>query len=165
MRKNSEIAKLMLSELPCLSYQKRAAYRTTYAEVLSLYRLINQEVFNNKLLTAEIKILNKTPCYWGYCIAKKHFPNLDSNQSVCVIKLSEKWYCKQWLINVLAHEMVHQYQFEVDGLKRMRKGLKPIMSHGPSFFVFREKLKKYGISLKKSHSRILWFKHQDLFKC
>ena len=40
-----------------------------------------------------------------------------------------------------------------------------IMSHGPSFFVFRDKLKKHGISLKGAHSKRKWFKYQNLFKC
>jgi hypothetical protein len=39
------------------------------------------------------------------------------------------------------------------------------MSHGPTFFRFRDKLEKYGISLKTAHSQRKWFKHQDLFKC
>ena len=164
MRNDSPIAQLMESELPSIGYQKRLTYRATYKEVKSLYKMINKEVFNNKLPPAEIRIMNKTPGYWGFCIAK-HITPYTTGESTCLIKLSEKWYCKQWLITTLAHEMVHQYQFDVDGPKRMKRGLEPIMSHGPSFFAFRDKLKKHGISLRKSHSRRRWIKYQNLFKC
>ena len=77
----------------------------------------------------------------------------------------DKWYCKQWLITVLAHEMCHQYQWDVQGPKRLKAGKEPMLSHGPSFFVFRDKLAKHGIALKNSHSRRRWFKHQNFFKC
>ena len=164
MSKDSQIIKLMESELPSYGFQKRLSYRTSQKEVTYLYKLLNKEVFNNKLPQAELRVMNKTPGYWGYCIAKQFYP-YESGESTCLIKLSEKWYCKQWLITTLAHEMVHQYQFDIDGPKRMRKGLEPIMSHGPSFFVFRDKLAKFNISLKTSHSRRRWLLHQNLFKC
>jgi hypothetical protein len=77
----------------------------------------------------------------------------------------DKWYCKQWLITVLAHEMCHQYQWDIQGMERLKRGKQPLMSHGPSFFVFRDKLKKHGISLKGAHSKRKWFWYQNLFKC
>jgi hypothetical protein len=77
----------------------------------------------------------------------------------------DKWYSRQWLITVLAHEMCHQYQWDVQGLERLKKGKEPIMSHGPSFFVFRDKLKEHGIALKSAHSKRRWFLHQNMFKC
>lgn len=165
MSRNSELSILMSQELPSYGYQKRLNYRTNQREVLHLYKLINREIFNNKLPQAEIRVLNKTPMYWGYCIAKNSIPDIEHGKSVCLIKVAEKWYCKQWLITTLAHEMVHQYQFDVESVKRMKHGLDPIMSHGPSFFVFREKLARHGISLKKAHSKRRWFHSQNLFKC
>jgi len=71
----------------------------------------------------------------------------------------------QWFITTLAHEMCHQYQWDVQGIERRKIGKEPIMSHGPSFFELRDKLKKHGISLKSAHGRKRWFKHQDFFKC
>jgi hypothetical protein len=85
-------------------------------------------------------------------------------KSFCKIRLMDKWYCKQWLITVLAHEMCHQYQWDIQGMERLKRGKQPLMSHGPSFFVFRDKLKNYGISLKSAHSKRKWFWYQNLFK-
>jgi hypothetical protein len=77
----------------------------------------------------------------------------------------DKWFCAQWAVTVIAHEMVHQHQWDIEGPKRWRKGKDFLMSHGPTFFRFRDKLEKYGISLKTAHSQRKWFKHQDLFRC
>jgi hypothetical protein len=38
------------------------------------------------------------------------------------------------------------------------------MSHGPSFFTFRDELSAVNIPLKTAHSQRKWFKYQDLFK-
>lgn len=163
MAKKSTLVKLMQRKLPDIDYQKRLSYRTSHKEVTSLFKILNKEVFNEKLPTPKFVILQRTPCYWGMCVATSFQPK--ANESVCLIKIPDKWFCKQWLITILAHEMCHQYQYDIDGLKRMKQGLDPIMSHGPSFFKFKDKLLKCGISLKREHGKADWFKHQNLFKC
>ena len=163
MFKNKSLHELMLEDLPSISQQKRLTYRTTHAEVTALYRLINKTIFNNKLLMPELEVAPRCREYWGLCFGS--FIRPTARKSNCKIRLMDKWYCRQWLIIVLAHEMCHQYQWDIEGEKRIKKGKDPIMSHGPSFFAFRDKLKAHGISLKSAHSRKRWFKHQNLFKC
>lgn len=163
MRKVNKLVRLMRQELPSLSYQKRLSYHTSKKEVLSLFKLINKQVFNNKLPIPEIKVINRNTDFWGFCKAKGFVP--IQGQSNCTIVLGEKWYCKQWLITTLAHEMCHQYQWDVNSFKRKKQGLRPIMSHGPSFFIYRDKLAKYGIPLKRHHRTKAWFANQNIFKC
>lgn len=163
MFRKANLAELMREELPPIAYQKRLCYRTDYDEVVALYRLINKTIFNNKLIMPEIEVMPRCRKYWGMCFGALQMPT--KSKSYCKIRLMDKWYCRQWLINVLAHEMCHQYQWDVEGMKRLNKGKEPIMSHGPSFFVFREKLKKHGICLKSAHSKRKWFLYQNLFKC
>ena len=163
MFRKANLAELMCGELPPIAYQKRLYYRTDHAEVVALYRLINKTIFNNKLIMPEIEVMPRCRKYWGMCYGSTVMPT--KSKSYCKIRLMDKWYCKQWLINVLAHEMCHQYQWDVEGLRRLKLGKEPIMSHGPSFFVFREKLKKLGIPLKSAYSKKRWFKYQNLFKC
>ena len=103
--------------------------------------------------------------YWGYCIAKDVTPDMETNKSNCIIRLSDKWYCKQWLILTLAHEMCHQYQWDINSKIRMKYDLKPLMSHGPSFFIHKNKLARHGIPLKKALGTRRWFTYQNLFKC
>lgn len=129
--KNSDLFQLMNRELPNITYQRRLSYRTSQREVNYLFRLLNKEIFNNKLPTPEIQIVRRRE-YWGYCMAKGHTP--IEGKSNCIIKLSDKWFCKQWLIMVLAHEMCHQYQWDIESIKRIKEGKKPLISHGPTFF-------------------------------
>jgi hypothetical protein len=163
MFRKANLTELMREELPPIAYQKRLCYRTDYDEVVALYRLINKTIFNNELIMPEIEVMPRCRKYWGMCYGSLEMPT--KNKSFCKIRLMDKWYCRQWLIAILAHEMCHQYQWDVEGLKRLGRGKEPIMSHGPSFFVFREKLKKHGIALKSAHSRRKWFRYQNLFKC
>jgi hypothetical protein len=94
-----------------------------------------------------------------------HFTVTSKKLSNCTITLSNKWYCRQWLILTLAHEMCHQYQWDILSHKRISEGKQPIMSHGPSFFLFKQKLNKHGIPLRRAHSVKDWFIHQNLHKC
>lgn len=153
---------MMEQPLPSIGQQKRLTYRTDEAEVLRLYKMINWYVFDYELPTPILEVIPRCRKYWGMCYgATERHPY---RRSSCKIRLMDKWYCKQWLINTLAHEMCHQYQWDVLGNQRLSQGKEPIMSHGPSFFVFRERLKEHGISLKTAHSKRRWFKHQNLFK-
>lgn len=163
--KTSRLYRLMSRELPTITEQKRLSYRTDEAEVRYLFRLINKEVFNNELPIPTFQVVPRCRDYWGLCEAKHFEPNPDTPRSDCIIRLSDKWFCKQWLITTLAHEMCHQYQWDVYSKKRVEKGLEPIMSHGPSFFQFKTKLARHGIPLRLGSSKRLWFKHQNLFKC
>jgi hypothetical protein len=163
MFKNQTLSEIMSEELPTLGKQKRLGYRTNHNEVIYIYKLLNKTIFNNKLEMPIIEVMPRCRKYWGICFGAHE--RLHGRRSYCKIRLMDKWYCKQWLITTLAHEMCHQYQWDVEGLKRLHIGKEPIMSHGPSFFIFRDKLKKYGICLKSAHSKRRWFLHQNLFKC
>ena len=162
MFRKANLAELMREELPPIAYQKRLCYRTDYDEVVALYRLINKTIFNNKLIMPEIEVMARCRKYWGMCIGSH---DKLKNGSYCKIELMDKWISPQWMIATLAHEMVHQYQWDIAGPEREAEGLNAIMSHGPSFFQFRDLLKEHNIPLKTAHSQRRWYKHQSLFKC
>ena len=159
----SKLMLLMSEPLPSLVLQKRLSYRTTKREVRKLYNIINEEIFNNELPPAKLEIKSYCRGYWGMCMAQGFNPKKKSSQ--CKIRLSDKWYCKQWLIDTLAHEMVHQYQWDIYSKERAVEGKEPIMSHGPSFYKFRKHLAEYGIVLKRSSGMKRWFRYQRLDKC
>lgn len=154
---------LMSDPLPSIGFQKRLSYRTNKKEVKELYRIINEEIFNNELPPTKLEVKSHCRGYWGICIAGGFSDKKKRSQ--CIIRVSDRWYCKQWLINTLAHEMVHQYQWDIYSKTRYLEGKDPIMSHGPSFYVFRDQLKEHGIVLKKSIGIKRWFKFQTLNKC
>lgn len=158
---SSKIYELMLTPLPCKSHQRRLPYRPTLREVHRMYNLLNEEIFGGKLQRPEIK-LGQLKKAWGWCHGNI---TPHSTGSYCVIKLSDKWYCIQWFIITLAHEMAHQYQWDVLGPKRSNKGKDFLMSHGPSFFQLRPKLERHSIPLKTALGTKKWFKHQDFYRC
>lgn len=166
MPRSKRLLSLMETELPRVSEQKRLLYRTTVDEVKYYYNVINEDIFRGKLIIPDILVTPRCRGYWGICQAKYLLPDLKNRHlSNCSIKLMDKWFCQQWLITTLAHEMCHQYQWDIEGPKRMRMGLEPIMSHGPSFFRHREKLANHGIPLRRAHRMRHWLMHQNLFKC
>jgi len=162
MFKKSELSELMREELPSIGYQKRLGYRTTVAEVEALYRIINKTVFNNKLRMPVIEVMPRCRTYWGICFGSF---TPTKRGAYCKIRVMDKWFCRQWLITTLAHEMCHQYQWDIIGEQRLKLGKERLMSHGPSFYLFRDRLAKHGIPLKRHHRQRKWFKHQNLFKC
>jgi hypothetical protein len=161
-RTKTSLQLLMRTPLPSITDQKKLLYRPTRSQVISLYNTINEHIFNNRLVRPQIEVASHCRKYWGVCYG---YYELRKSRSYCEIRLMDKWYCIQWLITVLAHEMVHQYQWDVHSVKREKNGYNPIMSHGPSFRAFKRKLERYGIPLKTSHSKKKWFNTQDILKC
>jgi len=147
------VVRFMDHELPSISEQKTKPYRPTIGQVTFYYRLLNILIFDRKLVKPHLEI-RRLRSAWGLCIG-----NVDLT---CEIHLTDRYYCKQWFLSVLAHEMCHQYQWQILGQRRIRRGRYPIMSHGPTFFLFKEKLKRFGIPLKTALQSGRWFRLQDL---
>lgn len=159
---NYSLVEIMELPLPPVYVQRKLPYRPTKSEVRYVYETLNYHIFDNKLHMPKLVIASHCRKYWGMCIAEV---DINYTGSHCTIKMMDKWFCPQWMVTTLAHEMCHQYQWDIDGPKRYKRGKDYILSHGPSFFIFKDKLAKHGISLKTSHGQRRWFKHQDLFKC
>ena len=156
MAHKSKLRKMMQEPLPPISHQKRLRYRITQEDAIAAYKVINKEVFNNALDMPEILVKSHRRKYWGMCHGE--YEKIKNRKTLCWIELMDKWYCKQWFITILAHEMCHQYQWDIFSKDREDR----LMSHGPSFFVYRDKLKEHGVSLKKWHRRNKWFTTQIL---
>lgn len=162
--KRSKIKEIMELPLPTITEQRKKSYRPTLRKIRSTYRLINEEIFQNKLTIPEIQLIQRSR-YWGLCMGKGRGGSPFPTGSYCVIKLNNKFYSQHWMIATLAHEMVHQYQWDIYSKQRVRQGMDPLMSHGPSFHMWKEKLKKHGIPLKEFNDHGKWFRTQHLFKC
>lgn len=158
----SKLLQLMNEELPSINKQKKKVYRTDKKEVKKLFNIINSELFNGKLNTPKIDVKIRIPDCWALC---KGISNPTKNKSGCEIVITQNHFCIQWLITVIAHEMAHQYQWDIIGLQRIKKGLNPIMSHGPTFYIHRKKFNKYKIPLKRIIHNRIWFVKQNLLKC
>lgn len=156
----SQLEKLLATPLPSRSQQRRKPYRPREQEIRRVYSLLNRAVFNGVLRRPEIKTGRETNAL-GWCIGIR---SPSRSRSGCIIRITDKWYSVHWLIFVMAHEMCHQYQWDIIGPQRQAQGREPIMSHGPSFFQHRAKLAELGIPLLKKVYMYRWFEYQDLRK-
>jgi len=158
---NLTLPELMASPLPSLTQQKRLCFRPPVRLVHHVYELLNYYVYGNELRKPIIEVAGRRRSYWGMCVGHMY---VQRTGSYCSIQLMDKWISIQWMIATLAHEMAHQYQWDVLGPERHDEGKDFLMSHGPSFFMFRDSLEQFQIPLKVAHSQRRWYKHQDLFK-
>jgi hypothetical protein len=70
----------------------------------------------------------------------------------------------QWFVMILAHEMAHQYQWEFHSIERLKNNRAVLLSHGKTFFEYKNKMAEFDIPLKSTYNHIKWFKHQILMK-
>jgi hypothetical protein len=69
------------------------------------------------------------------------------------------------MITILAHEMAHQYTWDIERPAREAVGKKGLMSHGSSFLQHRAKMAEFNIRLKHYLYINRWFKYQRFDKC
>ena len=164
MARPNPIRAIMSEPLPSITYQRRKSFRPNNADITYAYNIINRYVFDSALTQPQIQqgTLRKA---WGYCNWLKE----EKNGTSCHIKLMDKWFCSQWFLNTLAHEMVHQYQWDIYRWEHLDYYGRPMYensgAHGPSFYMWRERFEHYGLNLKISFGQKRWFKHQDFTKC
>lgn len=165
MARPNPIRAIMQADLPGLTYQKRKLFRPTADTVIYSYNIINRYVFDNQLRQPEIR-LGVTRKAWGLC---QWFDQPQTTRSYCRIQLSDKWFCQQWFLNTLAHEMAHQYQWDIYRWEHLDYYGRPMCDdsggHGPSFFMWRDRFDHYGLTLKTAYGQRRWFKHQDFSRC
>lgn len=152
MARPHPLRRLMQTPLPAISEQKNKPYRPNYREVRETYDLINRYVFKNRLVRPPIH-LGPWKNIWGMCVG---FNSTVRKGTRCRIKLVDRFYCVQWFVVTLAHEMVHQYEWDV---------LEKHMTHRKSFFEWKEVLELYHIPLKSWHRKGTWFKYQNFYRC
>jgi len=154
----------MAEPLPSITSQRRKSFRPSDADVTYAYNIINRYIFDSALKQPEITqgTLRKA---WGYCNWLKE----KKNGTWCRINLMDKWFCPQWFMNTMAHEMVHQYQWDIYRWEHFGHYGRPMYeksgAHGPSFYMWRERFEYYDLNLKISFGQRRWFKHQDFHKC
>jgi hypothetical protein len=137
MPRPNPIRAIMEAPLPTRTYQRRKLYRPGPDDVLYAYNIINRHVFDNQLVRPKI-VVKQIKGAWGHCVWHNDYKDTWAHS---VITLSDKWFCPQWFMNVLAHEMVHQWEWLNNDN----------MTHGPQFFLWRQELSKFGIHLGRAY--------------
>lgn len=115
---------------------EKCKYKPTKEEVMRWFNIINREIFNKNLPPfREIEIKRRHKC-WGECIG--HTDKFQNRFSK--VSLNHHMKSKKHFIEVLIHEMVHHYQWIHENT----------MSHGDSFFAWKNKLSKFKVNLSIS---------------
>lgn len=148
----------MNEPVPEPKLQRTLPHKPTLNEVHSLYKLINVSIFNNKLSLPVIEFISDNHTHWGMCYGDAE--KVKYRNTRCRIEIVDRYYCRQWLVTILAHEMCHQYQWDIIGAEREQISKNRLMSHGPSFFMFRDNMKAHGITLRRQYHIDKWLDRQ-----
>jgi hypothetical protein len=130
MSKKSKLAKLLHSNE---SYE----YETTIEDCRLWFNVLNRELFNNSLPPLDeidIRWRRKAHAWYDYDQSK---PGYGSAR----LLMNKRYKSKQFFVEVLAHEMVHHYQYIYN----------EDIGHGSSFFKWRGKFNKKGLNLVRAY--------------
>lgn len=130
MSKKSKLAKL-------LSTKERYEYETTIEDCQSWFNVLNRELFDNSLPPLDeidIRWRRKAHAWYDYDEAKPGY-------GTAKLLMNKRYKSKQFFVEVLAHEMVHHYQYVYN----------EEMGHGSSFLKWRDKFNKKGLNLSKAY--------------
>lgn len=117
-----------------LSYDK-AKFRPTVSDIEEWFVILNQQIFGNKLSPFSAihigrpKRVHALFQYW----------KTEEKQKENRLTMTQVFESKRLFVEILAHEMIHLFQFQYD---------EPL-GHGPSFWLWSDHFKLKGINLHK----------------
>lgn len=127
-RKSSKLAKFM--SLP----RSKVKHVPTKRQISYWFNLINKEVFDGTIPKFNEVEITRLHGAWGNCIGKGGTHN---REKICNLQINHHTKSKHHLVEILAHEMVHSWQWH-----HLHD-----MDHGPTFFKWKPRLAKHGIPL------------------
>lgn len=113
----------------------RNPVRVNHQMVAQIYDSINRAVFGGALRRPRL-IINNYKDMWGECHGARRRCGHGEPYTKC-IRINRDWPNLKKLINVMAHEMVHQWEWEKMGT----------MAHGAAFWSWQERLGNRGLKL------------------
>lgn len=122
--------KSKLSKL--LKKNEARQYETTVEDCQEWFNILNRELFENSLPPVDeidIRWRRQAHAYYDY--------DSKTRRGTCKLLMNKRYKSKQFFVEVLAHEMVHHYQYK-NGER---------MGHGPSFTKWRDIFNKKGLNL------------------
>jgi hypothetical protein len=130
MSKKSKLAKL-------LSSKEHYEYETTVEDCQEWFNVLNRELFDNSLPR-----IDEIDIRWRRgALAWYDYDEKKPGKGTAKLLMNKRYKSKQFFIEVLAHEMVHHYQYIYN----------EEMGHGSSFFKWRDKFNKKGLNLVRAY--------------
>jgi predicted SprT family Zn-dependent metalloprotease len=119
-----------------MSEDCESIYETTIEDCQEWFKVLNRELFENNLPQInEIDIRWRRGAYAYYDYDERR------SNGTCKLLMSKRYKSKKFFIEILAHEMVHHYQYiNNEGI-----------GHGSSFLKWRDKFNKKGLNLARSY--------------
>lgn len=111
------------------------SYKPNVRDIRIWFNVLNELIFKNKV--HKFRYIN-IKYVRGQCAACLGEVDADNNPW-CWIEINPRFRNFETFLGVLAHEMVHSYEFIID------KNVKQFPMHGPSFFKWKEKIEENGI--------------------
>ena len=116
-----------------------ATYHTTVEDCMKWFRIINRELFQNTLAPVneiDIRWRRGTHAYYVCTTDTK-----DPTYTYTKLCMNKRYKSKKFFVEVLAHELVHHYQFLYEGR----------IDHGDSFVDWAETFSKKGLRLVRAY--------------
>lgn len=151
MARTNNLTRIMATTLPSRTEFKRKLFVPTADIANHTFNALNNHIFGKDLKPCPIEFKRLRLAY-GWCEGRT---NADAEFYTHKITIAPRHGCLQWFATILAHEMVHHWQWSIYSNERYESGIPwnraGIMSHGPSFYKWKKPLEKYGISLKSGY--------------
>jgi hypothetical protein len=122
-------------------FDKTNQFVANHEHARIVWEALNHAVFNGVLEFPEKIIIQdrKKWDFWGECEGWQRGHRYGPHYTKA-IRLQKTYLDPKRFIDVMAHEMVHQYEWERQG----------VMTHGKTFWAWKEKLAEKGIPLTSS---------------
>jgi len=109
--------------------------RPCRAQLESIYDSINRAVFAGALNRPKFK-LSSDPSFWGEIEVGHKINRWGERQTIC-IRFAREFPSMKSMINTMAHEMVHQWEWERNDN----------FTHGQAFYAWNERLADRGLKI------------------
>jgi hypothetical protein len=116
----------------------KVGYTPTVESAWEWFHILNQQIFGS-LLNPVKKIFLSNHKNYGDVYALYYFNNKKRNKP-SKISLCKNFEDEKTFVEILAHEMVHHFQYTYD---------EPV-GHGPTFLCWRDNFKLKGLKLYKA---------------
>lgn len=112
-------------------------YETTIEDCQKWFKILNRELFNNSLPSVnEIDIRWRRGAHAWY-----DYDETRPGTGTSKLLMNRRYKSKKFFVEVLAHEMVHHYQYIYN----------EDVGHGSSFLKWRDKFNKKGLNLVEAY--------------
>lgn len=124
-----------------LKNKGRKKYTADKETVESVWHYLNNQIFRGRLVPPEHFIfIRNNNSIWGECDGRQRYHRWGPYYTYS-IRLQKNWPNFKLFVEIIAHEMVHQWEWEQQ----------KTMSHSQeTFFCWKDKLAEKGLRLKES---------------